>query len=369
MARLRILVPLLSILGLFALLVKRLADFGVFTPKQSFNTESCRVIANFSSCEDIQVDYANDLLYLSANNWTAYFREEYSVQGGIYVLDLKQKNAKPKLVSVDQPAVFHPHGFHLYTDPETKEKVLFVINHKQKGHSAIEVFDVIDKDTIKHRETFSHDLLINANEVLGVGKRQFYVTQDTKYPLNGITLTVAAALGREAGSLFHFDGKNWKTVIENLNLGNGLAVSPDHKLLFVGETNKKRVRIYDGDIKSGDIRFKASYNLDLFPDNIEMDSDGNLWAAGFPNLLAMSERIKGRDLKVPVRIMKASFEGEKLKDLTKMLETTGEEFMAQTVVVPYQDKMILAGIFTPEVRMCNVPKDAPRSEIHFDTDL
>ncbi len=222
---------------------------------------------------------------------------------------------------------------------------------------------------IKHRETFTNPLLINGNGVLGVGKRQFYVTQDTKYPMNGLALTVAAALGREAGALFHFDGKNWKTILDNLSLGNGLAISPDRKLLFVGETNKKRVRIYDGDIKSGNINFKTSYTLDLFPDNLQMDSNGNLWAAGFPNLLAMGERIKGRDIKVPVRIMKASFEGEKLKDLTKMLETTGEEFMAQTVVAPYQDKMILAGIFNTEIRMCNVPKDAPRSEIHFDTDL
>ena len=134
-------------------------------------------------------------------------------------------------------------------------------------------------------------------------------------------------------------------------------------------TNKRRVRIFSGNLKSGDVHFKKSYDLDIFPDNIYMDKKGDLWVAGFSNLLAMSERIKGRDINTPVRIMKATFNGDKLTDLRKMLTTTGEDFLGQTVVVPYQDKMIMAGIITPEVRVCDVPKNAPRSEINVNTEL
>ena len=327
------------------------------------------MIANFSSCEDIQIDYSNDLLYLSAADWSALLRGNYSVTGGIYALDLKQKDAKPKLVSVDQPGHFHPHGFHLYTDPQSGEKVLFVINRKQQGGSAVEIFDVVNRDTLKHRETLTYGPLISANEILGVSKNSFFITQDTKYSMGGLILQIASALSIEDGTLFHYDGKNWKTIVEGLNLANGLASSPDNKHLYVGETNKGRVRVYDGDLKTGDVHFKASYKLDIFPDNIFMDSKGDFWAAGFPNLSALFQRLQGKDVDVPVQIMRATFNGGKLTDLRRMLSTTGKDILGQTVVVPYEDKFIMSGIVTTEVRMCNLPKDAPHSDIHRNTDL
>ena len=345
----------LLLIGFVVFLVNRLFESGTFSTTKNFNVESCQVIGNFAGPEDIQYDSENDILFISSKYW-GKSNKETTENTGIFILDLKTKDAKPKLVSNDAPINFKPHGIHLYKDSKTGEKSLFVVNDLHPP--TVEVFDVIDNETIKHRETFSNPNFISLNEVVGVGKRSFYVSQDSKYFHNKLLLFFATLFGFEKGTLFYYDGSNWKSMINDIHFVNGLALSPDKKTLYLGETNKLGMRIYERNIENGNLKFKEFIHLKAGPDNINTDPQGNLWVAGFPNLLATLKHLKDKNTRSPVNIIKITMDGNKVAEIEKVLTSSGENISGITTAEFYKDQLFfISGLMNSELRLCNLPKD------------
>jgi len=356
---------ILLTVGSTVFLANRLLEFGVFSKTEDFNVEGCEVIANIAGPEDIQVSKMEDILFISSYNWEAFFKGKPE-QGGIYVLDIKQKDAKPKLVSLDAPAEFKPHGLSIYTNPETSEKVLFVTNYKFPP--TVEIFDIIDRETIKHRETITAPHLVSLNEVLGVGMRSFYVTQDSKYALGLFKLFFATLFGYEGGSVNYFDGKDWKVVADDIHFANGLALSQDQKTLYLGETNKMRIRAYERNLETGDLILKSYIPLGAGPDNINVDSNGDLWVVGFPNMLAIMNHLQDKTAKSPVKVVKITLDGDKPKEIQTMLTSSGEVISGISATDFYNDKFIISGIMHTEVRMCSLPQEG-QTETKENVDL
>jgi len=349
---------LFIILFLATGLIYRLIDWGAFSNTEDFNLENCQVLGNFVGPEDIQVDSNNDILYISSTNYEASKKGKFE-NGGIYILDLKLQDAKPKLVSTDAPEEFRPHGISLYKDPETGEQTLFVVNHR-KNQDTIEAFDIIGRGTLKHRETFSDPKLTSPNDILGVGKRSFYVSQDNKYAHSNWKIFFASFLGLEGGSVFYYDGKDWKIVAEDIHYANGLACSLDNKMLYLSETNKFRIQAYERNLETGELSFKESYYLQAGPDNLNIDTQGNLWVAAFPSMLAIAKHLSNKSAKCPVQIIRLKFdEDNKVLDTKNMLTSSGENVSGITTVDLYKDKIIISGLLNSEVRMCSLPKESP----------
>jgi gluconolactonase len=86
-------------------------------------------------------------------------------------------------------------------------------------------------------------------------------------------------------------------VVKDLALPNGLAFSPDEKLLYVANSADKRWSVYDvqpdGTLANGRIFFDAGKETGAgVPDGIKVDTAGNVWAAGPGGILVISPRAK-----------------------------------------------------------------------------
>lgn len=84
------------------------------------------------------------------------------------------------------------------------------------------------------------------------------------------------------GKLFSVSQDSSKTLIENVTISNGLAFSPDNKILYYIDTMSKKIAKYIYNIESGDVRFVDyiyEFPADDYPDGMCSDGEGNLWVA------------------------------------------------------------------------------------------
>ena len=85
------------------------------------------------------------------------------------------------------------------------------------------------------------------------------------------------------GALYSFDGKEAKALLDGVTISNGLAWSPDHKILYYIDTPTREVKAFDYDTATGQIAnpraaIRSGASLG-WPDGMTSDADGNLWVA------------------------------------------------------------------------------------------
>ena len=103
--------------------------------------------------------------------------------------------------------------------------------------------------------------------------------------LGRVICGVLPTAGVSTGSLYSLAPGGGSTKLhEGLNLPNGMAFSPDDRLLYVADTRANHVLVLDYDLPSGTVenpRTFATFPLDTdgAPDGITTDSDGCLWIA------------------------------------------------------------------------------------------
>jgi gluconolactonase len=86
-------------------------------------------------------------------------------------------------------------------------------------------------------------------------------------------------------------------LVKDLALPNGLAFSPDEKLLYVANSAGKTWNVYnvrpDGTLANGRVFFDAGIETGPgVPDGMKVDTAGNVWAAGPGGILVISPQAK-----------------------------------------------------------------------------
>nr|WP_299172531.1 SMP-30/gluconolactonase/LRE family protein [uncultured Allomuricauda sp.] len=84
------------------------------------------------------------------------------------------------------------------------------------------------------------------------------------------------------GKVFSYYQGEYKTIIENTTISNGLAFSKDNTYLYFIDTPSKKVAKYFYNLNNGEVKFD-SYVIEFkksgSPDGMCMDKNGNLWIA------------------------------------------------------------------------------------------
>lgn len=87
---------------------------------------------------------------------------------------------------------------------------------------------------------------------------------------------------KNIGEVFSFHNGNYKTIIKDTTISNGLAFSHDNKFLYFIDTPTKKVAKYNYNLETGDvdfISFVVEFNEKGSPDGMCIDKEGMLWIA------------------------------------------------------------------------------------------
>lgn len=277
--RLALGVMVLSMLGGGGLLT--LNSFNQFDPLRSNFDGSCEPVAGIAGPADLQIDPFTHLAFVSSRNRDAGEKG----RGAIHALSIDDPLAEDawRDRTGGVPELFAPEGVYFYSDGHVRR--LFVVN---AAANAIELYDVALNGDLTHLESFHERRLTNPNDVVAVGPRAFYVSNDFSVSRDSFLARIEFVTRAATGKLFYFDGGVWKVAAEDLRFASGVNVSPDGRRIYVAETSGGALKIFDREPESGLLALAETVPMDAAVDSINIDRAGTLWIAAHPKPLLLA---------------------------------------------------------------------------------
>jgi len=94
----------------------------------------------------------------------------------------------------------------------------------------------------------------------------------------------ASELGFQGVYRLEPDGKTLRLLVDDFGQPNGLCFSPDEKRLFINDTERQHIRLFevraDGSLDAGRVWARTTGEGDGAPDGMKLDSAGNLYCCG-----------------------------------------------------------------------------------------
>ena len=292
------------------------------------------------SGEDVQVDRARGLAYVSLFDRLGTVKNEPVDPGDILRIDLTRTPPEAKSALLDGPEL-HPHGISLFID-QTGQRHLFVINHpedRKTGKEKIERYREESPGAFRHQETFMSPMITRANDLVAVGKRQFYVAQD-----------VDRRGGEKLTNLIYFDGNDYSVVAEDIHSGGGINASADYNNLYISETGSKEIRVVSRDLSNGRVTTLQTIPLGTSPDNIDVAEDGSLWVGAHSNVVALAMHfIVGS--KAPSQVLRIDLSGKEPR-VEEVYLNAGQQISAGSGGTTYGNKLLIGSITARKLLIC-----------------
>jgi len=333
------------------LIVKTYYDAGEFKKiNPHFNAE-CKAISNVLSSEDITIDSKTGLAFISsADRRTQWSNSSHVQKGAIYGLDLNSRDPELVNLTADFSKEFNPHGIGLWIW-ENRNSSLFVVNHRRDGHF-VEIFDLKDHRLI-HRESIKGTLMHSPNDVIPVGPRAFYVTNDHGNT-SELGRLVEEYLQLARSLVLYYDGNDFRIVAEGLAYSNGINLSHDGKTVYVAATVGQEVCVYDRDRGTGDLTARHTIDLGTGPDNIEVDESGSLWIGCHPKLLTFVKYSKNPEELSPSQVLKVTVQKHGSYTVDEIYLNKGEPLSGSSVAAVYKDTMLIGSVFDNRFLLCKL---------------
>ncbi len=319
--------------------VRRAGELETLTPRPL----DCRAVTGVIGPEDITVDRARAVAYISATDARA-FAHGRPARGALYRYALG--DAKPQQLYTSNDESFHPHGIGLWSDGRGPD-LLYVVNHRTNTSHTIEVFEV-DGAAARHVNTIRDPLLVSPNDVVAVGPGELYVTND--HGVNrGPGQLVDDLLRRERAQILHFKAGAFRVLVSDLAYANGINASLNGSEVYVAESVGRRLRVY-ARAASGDLTWKQTVELGTGADNIELAPDGSLYIGAHPKLFTFLRH--AADPKVPspsevVRVVNGRAE--------QIFLDLGGALSASTVAAPFERRLLIGSVFADRFLDCALP--------------
>ncbi len=311
----------------------------------------CEAISGVTGAEDITIDQGRQYAYISADDRRATLANQ-PVKGGIYGLDISDPDSTPVLLTHTFSDDFHPHGISLFQS-KSGERTLFVINHLNNGENKVEVFDIKVAGELLHRTSISYPELLTPNDLVAVSETQFYATNDHGNPHGSFMALAEDYLGLALSTISYFDGVEGKIVASGLRYGNGLAVTPDTKTMYVAEITGRKINIFDRDLNNGALNKRGEIPVDSGPDNLEWDEKGNLWFAGHPRLLKFAGHAENSENISPSQVIKIDVKANP-PVVSEVYMNLGEEISASSVSAVSEGLMLIGSVFEEHILRCQL---------------
>ena len=338
------LVVLAVALGFWVLYL--MASSGQFKTLVPVSPGRCVAVRGAAGAEDITIDRDNKVALVSSTDRRSLLSGE-PVQGAIFAYDLDSDAAELRNLTGDFEGELHPRGLSLYRGFEGS--VLFVVNHTTMGDS-IEIFEWTGEQ-LNHQETLTSELLLSPNDVVGVGRRKFYVTNDHG-SREGFSRTVEDFLRLRKGNVVYFDGQEFSVVAAGIGYANGINSSPNGRQIYVASTNRGRIHFFVREFDSGALEPNGGIDLGTGVDNIEVDRHGKLWVGAHPKLLSFVRHARNADRNSPSQVLWVDPEGFFEPPVRDAFLSMGDDLSGSSVAAPFGSRLLIGSVFEPHFLDC-----------------
>ncbi len=338
---------LLGALGWF--LVHIIPASGMLVDLEPMLVGECRRVDIAPGTEDVTIDPELGLAFISAADRRGWYNENdgggVNPKNGIYTLSLDGSDTVTRV----SPYIvdFLPHGISLWRG-DNGEKRLFVVNHPPKGGEFVEIFDAGAGGVLTHLDSVSFGAMHSPNDVVGVGPRQFYSTNDRGYE-EGVMATLEAYMALPFSSVAYFDGENGSLAAESMTYANGINISADGATVYVAEFLKRRIAVFDRDAQTGALTKRGVLKVNTGPDNIEIAQDGALWVAGHTKAFEFLAHAKDASAIAPSHVVRID---PQTGDNRDMFISTEGEINASSAGAVWDDTLIVGAVFDGHVMVC-----------------
>lgn len=323
-------------------------DLGGLRSINPHEPEDCTPVLGVLSSEDLTIDPDSGVVFISGDDRRG--SKDGRFTGAIYSYSLEDRKVQPKNLTPDLEFEFHPHGLSLYRGPD-KRKLLFVVNHRSDRDS-IEIFEVGNSDLV-HQETVTAELLRDANDIVAVDSRRFYVTRDHGYSSEwGRRLEEYFRLGES--SVVYYDGQEFRTVAQDLAYANGINASRDSLLIFVAATLEGNILLYNRDPENGSLNLQEKIFLGTAVDNIEVDEDGNLWIGAHPKPLNFIDYSQDPTVLSPSQVLRVSIAEENNHTVEEIYLSAGRYLSGSSVAARWMNHLVIGSVFDRRFLVCSI---------------
>lgn len=290
-----------------------------------------------NGAEDMTVSMSDSFAIVSATKRHTFPPSEEE-KGGLYYLELKSGNFILTHLTADFETAFAPHGISMFKRDSVY--TIAAINHTPDGHS-IEVFNLVGKK-LSHIKTLRSSWLVSPNDVVLVDEERFYFTNDHGYT-EGLGKLAEEYGNLAAANVIYFDGTQYSEVANGIAYANGINFDTKRNLVFVASPRRFLIKVYSKN-DDNSLTFVEDIPCGTGVDNIEFDSEGNLWVGCHPNLLRFTAYAKGKKETAPSELLKIAYRDKGDFTVESIYTNDGSQVSASTVAAPFENYLLVGNV-------------------------
>jgi len=171
---------------------------------------------------------------------------------------------------------------------------------------------------------------------------RFYFTNDHGYT-KGLGKFLEEYTGLAVSNVVYFDGQDYKEVAKKIAYANGINFDKQRNLLYVASPRHSLVKVYAKQ-EDGSLSFLENIPCGTGVDNIEFDTEGNLWIGSHPNLLAFNAYAKGKKETSPSEIIKITYRKKGDYSIEKIYLEEGVEMSGSSVAAVFGNLIFVGNV-------------------------
>lgn len=318
----------------------------------------CQNVAGYIGVEDMVYDNRGDQIIATSLNRRA-LAQGNGTRGALLRLKPDLDPSVPLTpidISGTSPADLAPTGLGIWQYGDYGIATLAVVNRKG-SRSVVETYGV-NQGELNHLATINHPPLDRISDVAPVSEQAFYVTNESDYKSGSFVAAVAQMFDKDnTGSIWYYDGTNYRKVAGGLSFASSIAVSNDGLKVYATGTFSRNLRIYDRNIETGDLTIADDVFLGTGADNIFVDDEGRIFIAAHPKIYTFLIYVTFGSGTPPSQIIviepNADGKGGKVDQV--YLSAGSDGFDGATIGAKVKNRLFMGSPFEHSVRVCTLP--------------
>lgn len=315
---------------------KTVFDAGEFDTIWEHPLPDCRILA-LAGAEDMTLVDEQKRVLISAGDRQGLAPGQKS---GVY---LYEGSGSPMLIHATEG---YPQGISsIETELGTR---VFLVVHKPQG-DVVQILEWKSSQLIVVKE-IDFKGVGTLNGIVAIDSEKFFVTQELGMG-NRIGQEAEKVLRLPLGKLWLYDGKSPRVAKDSLLYPNGLALSPDRKILYLASMLGRSLIVFDYEPTTFSVKWRDQYALRTAPDNLKWAGE-RLLIGAHPQLLhLMAHSLNALRFKAPSQLI--ALDGLPGKPTIVELHSSKDGLLsAVTTGVFLKDRVIMGAVFDKGVLDC-----------------